>query len=68
MKKFIRKIKNRFIGYATELCTYMVNQIASECHDYPLLSVLVINKPAIHIYQKIGFKKKWKVILCLKKL
>ncbi|UCC19512.1 MAG: GNAT family N-acetyltransferase [Promethearchaeota archaeon] len=58
--------ENRCKGYATELCTYMANYIINECNDYPLLSVIITNKPAIHIYQKIGFKKKGKVTLCLK--
>jgi len=58
--------EHRCKGYATELCIYIANYIIDECNDYALLSVLTNNKPAIHIYQKIGFKRKGKVTLCLK--
>jgi hypothetical protein len=53
-------------GYATELCTFLVRYIRFECKNYPVLSVFINNTPAIHLYQKIGFKKKGKVTLCLK--
>ena len=58
--------EHRCKGYATELCTFLAHYIRNECKDFPLLSVLITNKPAIHIYKKIGFKKNGKVTLCLK--
>ncbi|MFW9878022.1 MAG: GNAT family N-acetyltransferase [Candidatus Thorarchaeota archaeon] len=58
--------EHRCKGYATELCIYISDYIINICNDYPLLSVLITNTPAIHIYQKIGFKKKGKVTLGLK--
>ncbi|MFW9820143.1 MAG: GNAT family N-acetyltransferase [Candidatus Thorarchaeota archaeon] len=58
--------EHRSKGYVTELCTYMANLIVNKCNNYPLLSVFVTLRSAIHLYQKIGFKRKHKVSLCLK--
>jgi len=58
--------KHRNKGYATELCTYIASYIRNEYNDFPILTVLTTNKPAIHIYQNIGFKKIDEVALYLK--
>ncbi len=56
--------KYRGRGYATEICSLIANRIRKK-GNYPILTVNTENKPAINIYEKIGFQKKGKVGLFL---
>lgn len=58
--------EHRCKGYATELCTRLVQRIKKDNNNRPVLTVFVSNEKAIRIYKKIGFKRITKVALFLK--
>ena len=53
-------------GYATELCTRLVQRIRKDNNNRPVLTAFISNEKAIRIYKKIGFKRMTKVALFLK--